>query len=81
MRFIHTKVQTKDHDRHPTWPVKIEVDGEMADVDEVVDRWMSAGKDSTSYPSEYWKVRAAGRKYIVMYNTLFDSWWLKETEI
>lgn len=58
----------------------IEIDGEMVVVDEIVDRWVSASSDPTSYPSQYWKVRVSDRKYIVMYNILFDSWWVKECD-
>jgi hypothetical protein len=50
----------------------------MAEVEDIIDRWVSAHKDPEDYPSEYWKIKVSGKKYILMYNTLFDSWWLKE---
>jgi len=58
----------------------VELDGEMKEVEDIIDRWVSAKTDPTEYPSEFWKIKASGKKYILMYNTLFDSWWLKECE-
>jgi len=58
----------------------VELDGEMAEVEDIIDRWVTAHSDPTDYPSEYWKIKVSGKKYILMYNTLFDSWWLKECE-
>jgi hypothetical protein len=52
----------------------------MAEVEDIIDRWVSAHKNPEDYPSEYWKIKVSGKKYILMYNTLFDSWWLKECE-
>jgi len=52
------------------------------EVEEVVDRWVSAYKDPSFYPNEYFKVRISdGKVYILMYNTLFNSWWIKEFEL
>jgi hypothetical protein len=58
----------------------VELDGEMREVEDIIDRWVSANTDPREYPSEFWKIMASGKKYILMYNTLFDSWWLKECE-
>ena len=77
---MHTRVSTKDSDKHPGWPVMVELDGKMNEVEDIIDRWISANTDPTEYPSEFWKIKALGKKYILMYNTLFDSWWLKECE-
>jgi hypothetical protein len=82
MKFAHTKVLTIDSNAYPGWPQKIEVNGNMVEVEEVVDRWVSAYKDPSFYPNEYFKVRISdGKVYILMYNTLFNSWWIKEFEL
>jgi hypothetical protein len=52
----------------------------MSEVEDIIDRWVTAHSDPTDYPSEYWKIKVSGKKYILMYNTLFDSWWLRECE-
>lgn len=79
MSYTHTKVSTVDAQAYPGTPKQIEVDGVMVEVVEVLDRWVSAAKDPSFYPNEYYKVRVAdGTVYILMYNTLFNSWWIKE---
>jgi hypothetical protein len=79
MKYAHTKVRTVDSNSAPGWPRTIEVAGSMVDVSEILDHWVSAAKDPSFYPNEYYKVRVAnGDVYILMYNTLFNSWWLKE---
>jgi len=79
MKYAHTKVLTVDSASYPGWPRTIEVSGVMMDVEEVLDHWISAAKDPSFYPNEYYKVKiAGGRVFIIMYNTLFDSWWIKE---
>ncbi|MEN6474713.1 MAG: hypothetical protein ABFD81_11920 [Syntrophaceae bacterium] len=79
MKYAHTKVRTADSAHSPGWPRKFEVEGTMVDVLEVLDHWVSAAKDPSFYPNEYFKVRVSGGGvFILMYNTLFDSWWIKE---
>lgn len=79
MRYAHTKVLTVDSASSPGWPRTVEVAGVMMEVEEVLDHWISAAKDPSFYPNEYYKVKVAGgRVFIIMYNTLFNSWWLKE---
>jgi len=79
MKNSHTKVLTVDSSSSPGWPRKIELAGVMVDVEEVLDHWISAAKDPSFYPNEYYKVKVTGgRVFIIMYNTLFNSWWIKE---
>ncbi|HQP30988.1 MAG TPA: hypothetical protein PLB81_06645 [Deltaproteobacteria bacterium] len=78
MRYAHTKVFTVDSASSPGRPRRIELGGVMVDVEEVIDHWVSAAKDPSFYPNEYYKVKVAGgRVFILMYNTLFNSWWIK----
>jgi len=79
MKYAHTKVRTVDSALSPGWPRKIELEGSLVDVEEVLDHWISAAKDPSFYPNEYYKVKVAGGGvFIIMYNTLFNSWWIKE---
>lgn len=79
MKYAHTKVRTVDSSHSPGWPRTIELEGSMVDVKEILDHWVSAAKDPSIYPNEYFKVRVSGGGvFILMYNTLFNSWWLKE---
>lgn len=79
MKYAHTKVNTADGHDFPGQPRQIEVGGAMVEVEEILERWISAAKDPTFYPNEYFKIRiTGGAVYTLLYNTLFDSWWIKE---
>lgn len=81
MKYAHTKVSTVDAHTYPGTPSRIEVNGAMVEVEEVLDRWVSASQDPSFYPNEYYKIRVAGGEvFILMYNTLFNSWWIKEQQ-
>ncbi|MBN1635155.1 MAG: hypothetical protein JW920_01495 [Deltaproteobacteria bacterium] len=79
MSYSHTSVRTKDAYSHPGSPLSVEIDGEIVDVAQILERWTEAYQDPSFYPSQYFKIRALNKKiYILRYSMLFKSWWVKE---
>jgi len=79
MSYSHTRVRTKDTHNYPGSPLSLEIEGEVVDVEQIMERWTEAYQDPSFYPSQYFKIRALNKKmYILRYSMLFKSWWVKE---
>ena len=81
MRFRSARVRTADSYTSPGKPRWLELDGEYIDIEDVLTHWRQAYSDPTFYPEDFYMVRSIDKRtYILRYCSLFDSWWVKESE-
>lgn len=62
-------------------PLAFVWNGQRHEIEEIIDRWYQGGVSARDQKLDYFKVRTRdGQKYILRYNSLFDTWSVLATD-
>ena len=58
-------------------PLRFACEGTTIEIDEILDRWLAAGKDPEQPPADYFKIRGSdGHEYLLRHDHEPDVWFV-----
>lgn len=78
MRPVEIQVKCYAAHKADESPRRFVCEGQEIEIEDVLDRWLAAGKDRKQAKADYFKVTAEdGHHYLLKHDLDSDRWWLE----